>query len=85
MVAGSADSQLCFLVHFLLVGFPHAFPPGPVGGPVPDGNTRNGDGCSSVCQVEANWECPGPRGRRDPSLALVGIRLLIKVGDAPGG
>ncbi len=24
-----------------------------------DGNTRNGDGCSSTCQVEANYECFG--------------------------
>jgi fibro-slime domain-containing protein len=23
-----------------------------------DGNTVNGDGCSRICQIEANWECP---------------------------
>jgi fibro-slime domain-containing protein len=23
-----------------------------------DGNTANGDGCSRLCQVEANWSCP---------------------------
>ena len=25
-----------------------------------DGNTANGDGCSRLCQVEANWICPTP-------------------------
>ena len=25
-----------------------------------DGNTANGDGCNSLCQVEANWLCPNP-------------------------
>lgn len=25
-----------------------------------DGNTVNGDGCSRLCQIEANWECPTP-------------------------
>jgi len=24
-----------------------------------DGNTSIGDGCNSICQVEANWECTG--------------------------
>lgn len=24
-----------------------------------DGNTMNGDGCSSMCQVEANFQCVG--------------------------
>jgi len=23
-----------------------------------DGNTVNGDGCSRICQIEANWNCP---------------------------
>ena len=23
-----------------------------------DGNTVNGDGCSRLCQIEANWDCP---------------------------
>ena len=23
-----------------------------------DGNTVNGDGCSRICQIEANWDCP---------------------------
>jgi fibro-slime domain-containing protein len=23
-----------------------------------DGNTTNGDGCSRLCQIEANWDCP---------------------------
>jgi fibro-slime domain-containing protein len=23
-----------------------------------DGNTANGDGCSRLCQIEANWDCP---------------------------
>jgi fibro-slime domain-containing protein len=23
-----------------------------------DGNTTNGDGCSRLCQIEANWSCP---------------------------
>lgn len=23
-----------------------------------DGNTTNGDGCSRICQIEANWDCP---------------------------
>jgi len=23
-----------------------------------DGNTTNGDGCSRLCQIEANWNCP---------------------------
>ena len=23
-----------------------------------DGNTLNGDGCSRICQIEANWNCP---------------------------
>lgn len=24
-----------------------------------DGNTLNGDGCSSTCKVEAGWTCSG--------------------------
>src|SRR5690625_7808482 len=23
-----------------------------------DGNTTNGDGCSSTCEIEEGWECP---------------------------
>jgi fibro-slime domain-containing protein len=23
-----------------------------------DGNAENGDGCSRICQIEANWDCP---------------------------
>jgi cysteine-rich repeat protein len=25
-----------------------------------DGNTKNGDGCNAICQIEANWLCPTP-------------------------
>ena len=25
-----------------------------------DGNRENGDGCNSVCQIDANWACPTP-------------------------
>jgi cysteine-rich repeat protein len=31
-----------------------------------DSNTNNGDGCSSTCTVEANYECPSPRTSCNP-------------------
>ena len=31
-----------------------------------DGNTKNGDGCSSECQIEDEWECPPTGGACTP-------------------
>jgi cysteine-rich repeat protein len=39
-----------------------------------DGNTRNGDGCSSTCIVENGWTCSGGGpGVQDTCFTIVGI------------
>jgi cysteine-rich repeat protein len=40
-----------------------------------DGNKTNGDGCSAICQTEANWYCPEP-GKPCQNLAVCGNGLL---------
>jgi fibro-slime domain-containing protein len=40
-----------------------------------DGNTEGGDGCSRICQVESNWECP-EQGKPCKNLAVCGNRHL---------
>jgi len=40
-----------------------------------DGNTKDGDGCSAICQTEANWNCPTP-GQPCQNLAVCGNGLL---------
>ena len=41
-----------------------------------DGNTLNGDGCSSICTIETGWRCPNNVCSliATPSLTLVNIR-----------
>ena len=40
-----------------------------------DGNTVSGDGCNSICQTEANWNCPTP-GQKCENLAKCGNGIL---------
>jgi fibro-slime domain-containing protein len=40
-----------------------------------DGNTTSGDGCSRICQVEANWYCP-KEGEPCQNLAKCGNGIL---------
>jgi fibro-slime domain-containing protein len=40
-----------------------------------DGNTNSGDGCSRICQVENNWECP-EQGQPCRNLAVCGNKHL---------
>jgi fibro-slime domain-containing protein len=40
-----------------------------------DGNTTSGDGCSRICQVEANWSCP-KEGEPCQNLAKCGNGIL---------
>ena len=40
-----------------------------------DGNTTSGDGCSRICQVEANWYCP-QEGEPCQNLAQCGNGIL---------
>ena len=40
-----------------------------------DGNTASGDGCNSICQTEANWNCPTP-GQKCENLAKCGNSIL---------
>ena len=40
-----------------------------------DGNTASGDGCNSICQTEANWNCPTP-GQKCENLAKCGNGIL---------
>jgi fibro-slime domain-containing protein len=40
-----------------------------------DGNTISGDGCSRICQVESNWNCP-KEGQPCENLAKCGNNIL---------
>ncbi len=40
-----------------------------------DGNTVSGDGCSRICQIEANWNCPNP-GQPCQYLGVCGNGVL---------
>src|SRR5664279_1501070 len=40
-----------------------------------DGNTTSGDGCSRICQVEANWNCP-KEGEPCQNLSKCGNGIL---------
>ena len=40
-----------------------------------DGNTENGDGCSRICQIENNYECPTP-GQPCINMAKCGNKIL---------
>jgi fibro-slime domain-containing protein len=40
-----------------------------------DGNTTNGDGCTSLCQIEANWDCPNA-GQPCVYIAVCGNGIL---------
>ena len=40
-----------------------------------DGNTISGDGCSRICQVESNWNCP-KEGQACENLAKCGNNIL---------
>ncbi len=40
-----------------------------------DGNTANGDGCSRLCQIEANWDCP-TQGQPCTYLGVCGNGVL---------
>jgi fibro-slime domain-containing protein len=40
-----------------------------------DGNTTNGDGCTQLCQLEANWSCPTP-GQKCVYIAVCGDGTL---------
>jgi len=40
-----------------------------------DGNTVNGDGCNSLCQIEANYDCPTP-GQPCIDTAVCGNGIL---------
>jgi fibro-slime domain-containing protein len=40
-----------------------------------DGNTVPGDGCTPLCQIEANWECPTP-GEKCVFVAVCGNGVL---------
>jgi fibro-slime domain-containing protein len=40
-----------------------------------DGNTASGDGCSRICQVESNWNCP-KAGQPCENLAKCGNSIL---------
>ncbi|MBN2574383.1 MAG: DUF4215 domain-containing protein [Deltaproteobacteria bacterium] len=40
-----------------------------------DGNTESGDGCSRICQVENNYDCPTP-GQPCVSIAVCGNSIL---------
>ena len=40
-----------------------------------DGNTTNGDGCNSLCQIEADWTCPNP-GQPCQYLGVCGNGVL---------
>jgi fibro-slime domain-containing protein len=40
-----------------------------------DGNTTNGDGCSRICQIEANWDCP-TQGQPCDYLGVCGNGIL---------
>jgi cysteine-rich repeat protein len=40
-----------------------------------DGNVDNGDGCTKLCQVEANWDCPTP-GQKCIFIAVCGNGIL---------
>jgi fibro-slime domain-containing protein len=40
-----------------------------------DGNTTSGDGCSRICQVESNWNCP-KEGQPCENLAKCGNGIL---------
>jgi fibro-slime domain-containing protein len=40
-----------------------------------DGNTASGDGCTQLCQIEANWECPTP-GQLCTFVAVCGNGIL---------
>ena len=47
-----------------------------------DGNTDNGDGCSRICQLEANWICPTPgQPCKDVSYCGSGILTTNKACD----
>ncbi len=40
-----------------------------------DGNTTSGDGCSKICQIESNYECPVP-GQPCKNIAVCGNGIL---------
>jgi fibro-slime domain-containing protein len=40
-----------------------------------DGNKNSGDGCTSICQVEVNWECP-TQGQPCVNIAICGNKRL---------
>lgn len=43
-----------------------------------DGNTKNGDGCSSMCKVEPGWECLGGSSyRMDVCFERCGDRVNL--------
>ena len=48
-----------------------------------DGNTDDGDGCSSACQTEANYECSGgSASAADVCTDICGDGINMAVADA---
>ena len=42
-----------------------------------DGNTANGDGCSSLCTVEASYECFLPDDAGTPSVCQISAHVVV--------
>jgi len=42
-----------------------------------DGNSDNGDGCSSVCGIEPNWSCTGNDGTKSVCNPTCGDGVLV--------
>jgi len=43
-----------------------------------DGNSKNGDGCSSSCRVESNWQCSGGN-KTHPDFCMNTLALSVSI------